>query len=181
VKLRRAIAMFLKNEVPDLSVYARRPNGKSARYPMATFTIVDRDTSVLGCGSPDYRERDGNGRVVKKGRLLSQDTSLRIDLWVPANAEKSAEERIEELAEAVERVFEKWRFDPGRPGIVDPVSGDDLHVTAIRHVSTVDLPMDTGGEPFLARKALTYSITHRRYHERDVEHHIDNINLRYGA
>ena len=41
--------------------------------------------------------------------------------------------------------------------------------------------MDTSGEPFLARKALTYSITNRRYHERDVEHHIDNINLRYGA
>ncbi len=181
MKLRRAIALFLKDEVAGLSVYARKPDGKNARYPMATFTVVDRDTSVLGCGSPDYRERDGNGRVVKKGRLLSQDTSLRVDLWVPADSEKSAEERIEELAEAVEQVFEKWRFDPGRSGIVDPVSGDDLHVTAIRHVSTVDLPMDTGGEPFLARKSLTYVVSHRRHHERDVEHHIDNINLRYGA
>ena len=180
MKLRRSIALFLKNEVVDLSVYARRPDGKNIRYPMATFTAVDKDTSVLGCGSPDYKEKDGNGKVVKKGRVLNQETTLRIDLWVPAGDEKSAEELVEELAEAVEHVFEKWRFDPARSRIVDPATGDDLHVCAIRHVSTVDLPMDTSGEPFLARKSLTYAITHRRYHERDVEHHIENLHFQYG-
>jgi len=181
VKLRRAIALFLKNEVPELSVYARRPDGKKVRYPMATFTAVDKDSSVLGCGSPDYKEKNGDGNVVKKGRVLNQETTLRIDLWVPGEEEKSAEELVEELAEAVEHVFEKWRFDPARLRIVDPATGDDLHVYAIRHVSTVDLPMDTSGEPFLARKSLTYAITHRRYHERDVDHNIENIKVQYGA
>jgi hypothetical protein len=46
-----------------------------------------------------------------------------------------------------------------------------------------DLPMDTGGEPFSGAKgADLFDYAYRRYHERDVEHHIvDNINLRYGA
>ncbi len=180
MKLRRAIALFLKNEAPELSVYARRPSGKKARYPMATFTAVDKNTSVLGCGSPDYKEKDGAGNVVKKGRVLNQETTLRIDLWAPSDADKSAEERIEELSEAVEHVFEKWRFDPASSRIVDPATEDDLHVFAIRHVSTVDLPMDTSGEPFLARKSLSYAITHRRYHERDVEQNIANIRVQYG-
>ena len=181
MKLRRAIALFLKNEVVELFVYARRPDGKKVRYPMATFTAVDKDSSVLGCGSTDYKEKDGNGNVVKKGRVLNQETTLRIDLWVPGEENTSAEERVEELSEAVEHLFEQWRFDPTRSRIVDPATGDDLHVYAIRHISTVDLPLDSSGEPFLARKALTYAITHRRYHERDVEHHMENINLRYGA
>ena len=181
MKLRRAIASFLKTHAPQLSVHARRPYGKNLAYPLATFTVVGRETSVLGCGDADYRQRNESGNVVKKGRLVQQETSLRIDLWVPADAEKSAEERIEELAEDVERVFEDWRFDRNRSAITDPTSGDDLHVTAMCHVSTVDLPLDTGGEPFLARKSLTYAIAHRRYHERDVERHIENINLRYGA
>ena len=151
------------------------------KYPLATFAALDKNTAVLGCGETDYRNRDEGGMVVKKGRLVDQETSLRIDLWVPADSEKSAEERIEELAGAVEGVFEAWRFDPRRPSIVDPQSGDDLRVTSIRHLSTVDLPLDTSGEPFLARKSLTYTITHRRAHERDVDHRIETVRMQYGA
>ena len=114
MKLRRAIALFLKNEVVELFVYARRPDGKKVRYPMATFTAVDKDSSVLGCGSTDYKEKDGNGNVVKKGRVLNQETTLRIDLWVPGEENTSAEERVEELSEAVEHLFE--RLTLAKPG-----------------------------------------------------------------
>jgi hypothetical protein len=78
-----SLCFFEKRSGRILSVYARRPNGKSARYPMATFTIVDRDQhSVLGCGSPDYREGDGNGRVCVKRDGFSARTHLcECDLW----------------------------------------------------------------------------------------------------
>ena len=181
MKLRRAIAGFLKERIPGLNVSARRPEGKSVKYPLATFTALDKNTTVIGCGETDYRDRDDDGMVVKKGRLVDQETSLRIDLWVPTDSEKSAEERIEELAGVVEQAFEAWRFDPRRPSIVDPKSGEDMRVTAIRHLSTVDLPLDTGGEPFLARKSLTYTVNHRRAHERDVDHRIETVRMQYGA
>ena len=181
MKLRRALAGFLIERVPGLNALARRPEGKSVLYPLATFTGLDLSTTVLGCGDTDRRVRDEAGLVKKKVRLFNKETTQRIDLWVPADEEKSAEERIEELAAAMEAAFEGWRFDRNRSAIVDPVTGDDLHVIAIRHVSTVDLPLDTSGEPFLARKSLTYTITLRRSYERDVEHNMENIHLRYGA
>ena len=180
MKLRRAIAAYLHERIAELNVLADRSDGKDVRYPLATFTVLDRSTQVLGCGASDYRRKDGDGMVVKKGRVLPQETSLRIDLWVPGIAEKSAEERVEELAASVEATFEAWRFDPNPPRIVDPVSHDDLRVTAIRHVTTVDLPTDKTGEPFLARKSLTYAVTHRRYRERDVTSRIEHVHLAYG-
>ena len=181
MKLRRAIAAFLQSRITGLSALAVRPDGKDVCYPLATFAVLDRSTQVLGCGASDYRRKDGDGMVVKKGRVLPQETSLRIDLWAPGAAEKSAEERVEELAASVEAAFEAWRFDPNPPRIVDPVSHDNLRVTAIRHVTTVDLPLDKTGEPFLARKSLTYAVTHRRYRERDVTKRIERVHLAYGA
>ena len=181
MKLRRALAGFLTGRIPGLNALARRPEGKSVRYPLATFTGLDLSTAVLGCGETDRRVCDEAGLVKKKIRLFDKETTLRIDLWVPADEEKSAEEWIEELAQAVEAAFEAWRFDRNRPPIIDPATGDDMRVTAIRHVSTVDLPMDTSGEPFLARKSLTYTITLRRSYERDVEHNMENVHFRYGA
>lgn len=183
MKLRRAIAKYLQDRITGLSALAARPDGKDVRYPLATFTVLDRSTQVLGCGASDYRRKDEDGMVVKKGRVLPQETSLRIDLWVPGSPDKSAEERVEELTASVEAALEAWRFDPplgAGPRIVDPVSGDDMRVTAIRHVTTVDLPMDKTGEPFLARKSLTYAVTHRRYRERDVTHRIKRVHLTYG-
>jgi len=180
VKLRRAIASFLQGRIAGLNALADRSDGKNVRYPLATFTALDRNSQVLGCGATDYRRRDEDGMVVKKGRVLPQETSLRIDLWVPGTPDKNAEERVEELAASVEATFEAWRFDPNPPRIVDPVSGDDLRVTAIRHIATVDLPMDKTGEPFLARKSLTYAVTHRRTRERDVTQRIERVHLAYG-
>ena len=179
MKLRRAIAEFLGERIQGLNVLARRPDGKSVSYPLATFTAIDKSTAVLGCGETDRRVRDEAGLVKKKVRLFDQETTLRIDLWAPADAEKSAEERIEELSDAVEAAFEGWRFDRNRAPIVDPTTTENLRVTAIRHVSTVDLPLDTSGAPFLARKSLTYTITHRRSFERDVEHQIKTVHMQY--
>ena len=179
MSLTRAIA-HLVDQGLDVRCFADEVANKDHMYPWIEVAEIDRDKGLLGCGPEDYVETDQTSGNKTSVKILVDATSIRFTVHAASTAEKNGGEIVGQLLDGVERLLESIKRGKEAVTVVDPVTGEDQHVTGLSFVGRNPLPVDTGGEPFVYRGAVTYRFTHREYRRRDVDHTIERVELRYA-
>ena len=93
LKLKRSIADFIQQGIPEVRCYADRTANVSKNYPCVYITEIDGKRNPLGCGRVDYTERSPLGTVVKNGKLIEYRTTLRFLIAAAGDKYESAADK----------------------------------------------------------------------------------------
>lgn len=178
--LKRALGLWLAAQVKGMHVYADDLANSKHRYPSCTLTELAHAIEPVGCGRTDFvRRAEETGYVCAIGKLQHSETQIRLTLGAPSAAAMHGQERVDALLDAIESSVLLTTLSTSPLLLVDSEANPPTRFGPLRikPAGRQSVPVDTSGEPFLYRGALTLKLSFDLPIEAPVEHVIERIHL----
>ena len=177
VGLQRALAVYVEEKIPGARCYADETANEQHKYPCFYLTEIDDKRKPLGCSRVDYVERDSQGKVTANAKLYEYETVIRFQCEAPSNVTRSGAQIVADLTKRLDLLFLETVKSRQKITFADPVTSEPQEIVGIFSTSLMDIPPDTGGEPVLYRRAVSFKFVHRHVREEAVEHTMDRIHV----
>ena len=176
MKLQRAISKYLTDNVPGLHAFKDEIAFVAAGnpYPYFLVDLISTRKRNLGTGLWDRTEtREDNATQVK---VTKHHQVLRFTIRAVNSSEKNGNVILEEISDQIDNLLSDFCREDS-VDMVDPVSGDSLHIEQTIFQSQSDLAPLEKRIPFVYQQSLSYLFVEHRFKVREVESRIDQVNI----
>ena len=177
MKLQRAISKYLTDNIPGLYAFKDEIAFVSAGNPYPCFLVdlVSTRKRNLGTGLWDTTI-DNNGDSAIQVKVTKLHQVLRFTIRAVNTSDKNGNEVLAEACEQIDRLLSDI-CRRGSVDLIDPVSGESVHVEQAVFQGRSDLVPIEKGMPFVYQQSLSYLFVEHRFRTARVENRIDKIKI----
>jgi len=172
MKLQRAISKYLTDNVSGLHAFRDEIAFVAAGnpYPYFIVDLISTRKRNLGTGLWDRTENTTQVKVTKHHQLL------RFTIRAVNDSGQNGNIIVAEVSGQIDTLLSDL-CQEGSVDLVDPVSGDSLHIEQTIFQSQSDLAPLEKRIPFVYQQSLSYLFVEHRFKTRVVENRIDQLNI----
>jgi len=183
MNVKRALALWIHEKAPTLSVYPDGLKNQSYLYPVGFLQDMPHVSEPLGCGKRVLTKRaTGTQWVERVGSLHRRTFTFRLVLNAPDTSAETGQSIVDSLAEVLKQATLALSDDSGHTVLVDTEASpvEEIHLQTMVIESSDYVAVDTTGEPFLYRRALTFRLTCLETVDRAAEAVIQHVTMEDG-
>ncbi len=177
MKLQRAISKYLTDNIPGLYAFKDDIAFISAGnpYPYFLVDLVSTRKRSLGTGIWDTTI-DNNGDTAVQVKATKLHQVLRFTIRAVNTSDKNGNEVLAGVCDQIDGLLSDLCRD-GSVDLVDPVSGESVHVEQAVFQGRSDLAPIEKGMPFVYQQSLSYLFVEHRFKTAQVESRIETIKI----
>ena len=176
MKLQRAISKFLTDNIRDLYAFKDEIAFVAAGnpYPYFLIDLISTRKRSLGTGLWDRTEttEDGDRQI----KVTKHHQVLRFTIRAVNSSEKNGNLIVTEVSDQIDNLLSDLCRE-GSVDLVDPVSGESLHIEQAIFQGRSDLTPLEKGMPFVYQQMLSYLFVEHRFKTRVVENRMESVKI----
>jgi len=175
VNLQRAMAKYLTDNIPGLYAFKDEIAFVSAGNPYPCFLVdlVSTRKRNLGTGLWDTTI-DNNGDSAIQVKVTKLHQVLRFTIRAMNTSDKNGNEVVVEICDRLDESLSDLCRE-GSVDLVDPASGESVHIERVVFQGRSDLAPIEKGMPFVYQQSLSYLFVEHRFKTAQVENRIETI------
>ncbi len=176
MKLQRAISKCLTDDIPDLHAFKEEIAFVAAGnpYPYMLIDLISTRKHSLGTGLWDMTEttedRASQIKVTKHHQVM------RFTIRAVNSSEKNGNVIVTEVSDQIDTLLSDLCRE-GSVDLVDPVSGESLHIEQAIFQGRSDLAPLEKGMPFVYQQTLSYLFVEHRFKTKVVENRMESVKI----
>jgi hypothetical protein len=176
LKLQRVISKYLTDNVSGLHAFKDEIAFVAAGnpYPYFLIDLISTRKRNLGTGLWDRTETTEDSATQVK--VTKHHQVLRFTIRAVNGQEQNGNVIVTEVTDQIDNLLSDLCRE-GSVDLVDPVSGDSLHIEQTIFQSQSDLAPLEKRIPFVYQQSLSYLFVEHRFKTRVVENRIDQLNI----
>lgn len=177
MKLQRAISKYLTDSIPGLYAFKDEIAFVSAGnpYPYFLVDLVSTRRRNLGTGLWDTIIDNGADPATQV-KVTKLHQVLRFTIRAVNTPEKNGNEVLAEVCDRIDGLLSDL-CRTGSVDLVDPVSGESVHIEQVVFQGCSDLAPIEKGMPFVYQQSLSYLFVEHRFRTAQVEGRIERIKI----
>jgi len=176
VKLQRALSKYLTDNI--LGLYAFKDEiafvAAGNPYPYFLIDLISTRKSSLGTGLWDRTEttEDSASQI----KVTKHHQVLRFTIRAVNSSEKNGNVIVNGVSDQIDTLLSDLCRE-GSVDLVDPVSGESLHIEQAIFQGRSDLAPLEKGIPFVYQQTLSYLFVEHRFKTRVVENRMESVKI----
>lgn len=176
MKLQRALSKHLTDNIPGLHAFKDEIAFVAAGnpYPYFLIDLISTRKQNLGTGLWDRTEStEDSDRQIKVTKLHQV---LRFTIRAVNDSSRNGNEIAVEICDRMESLLSDLCRESS-VDLVDPVSGESLHIEQAVFQGRSDLTPLEKGMPFVYQQTLSYLFVEHRFKTRAIENRIERVKI----
>ena len=176
MKLQRAISKYLTDNVPGLHAFKDEIAFVAAGnpYPYFLVDLISTRKRNLGTGLWDRTETTEDSATQVK--VTKHHQVLRFTIRAVNDSNRNGNEIVAEICDRIDGQLSDLCRESS-VDLVDPVSGENLHIEQSLFQGRSDLAPLEKGLPFVYQQSLSYLFVEHRFKTKVVENRIDQVKI----
>ena len=177
MKLQRAISKYLTDNIPSLHAFKDEIAFVAAgnSYPYFLIDLILTHKRNLGTGVWDTTIED-NGDTATQVKVTKHHQVLRFTIRAVNDSEKNGNVIVTEICDRIDVLLSDLCRE-GSVDLVDPVSGESVHIEQVIFQGRSDLAPIEKGMPFVYQQSLSYMFVEHHFKTRAVESRMETIKI----
>jgi len=175
MKLQRTISKYLTDNIPSLHAFKDEIAFVSAGnpYPYFLVDLISTRKRNLGTGVWDATIED-NGDTATQVKVTKHHQVLRFTIRAVNSSEKNGNIIVTEVSDQIDTLLSDLCREAS-VDLVDPASGEGVHIEQAVFQGCSDLAPIEKGMPFVYQQSLSYLFVEHRFKTAQVEDRIETI------
>jgi len=176
MKLQRAISKYLTDNIPSLHAFKDEIAFVSAGNPYPYFLVDLISTRKHNLGTGLWDKTETTEESATQIKVTKHHQVLRFTIRAVNDSEKNGNVIVAEVCDRIDVLLSDLCRD-GSVDLVDPVSGESVHVEQAVFQGRSDLAPIEKGMPFVYQQSLSYLFVEHRFKTAQVESRIETIKI----
>ena len=176
MKLQRALAKHLTDNIPELHAFKDEIAFIAAGnpYPYFLVDLISTSKRSLGAGLWDRTEttEDGDRQI----KVIKLHQVLRFTIRAVNDQSRNGNQIAAEICDRIDSLLSDLCRESS-VDLVDPISGDSLHIEQALFQGRSDLTPLEKGMPFVYQQSLSYLFVVHGYRTKVVENRFDSVKI----
>jgi len=176
MKLQRAISKYMTDNIPSLHAFKDEIAFVSAGnpYPYFLIDLISTHKRNLGTGLWDKTETTEDSATQVK--VTKHHQVLRFTIRAVNDSEKNGNVIVTEICDRIDALLSDLCRE-GSVDMIDPVSGESVHIEQVIFQGRSDLAPIEKGMPFVYQQSLSYLFVEHHFKTRAVERRMETIKI----